>query len=216
MIGYYQDKYPRGYVAMRGWDSQNPTKQTIALPVATETDAVTGNDRPEWIWPGHVMFATVDGTWTKVVPDDVNERLCVAVAQDASTDWNVLSAHSLVGLACSDGFKIATPFFKRSGDANYKIGTPLTYCTAADTAVADTDPAKTGDPLYGWIKPAATGDVVIGYVAAVGSMDNGSLNLQPNFVDAQNSMSPAETAFFVIWNTHYSPAAPAATENPGT
>lgn len=214
MIGYYQDKYPRGYVAMRGWDPQNPTKQTIALPVETETDEVTGNKRPEWIWPGHVMFATVDGTWTKVVPDDVTERLCVAVAQDASTDWNVLSANSLVGLACSDGFKVATPFFKRSGDANYKIGTPLTFCVSTDVATA-TDPAKLGDPLYGWIKPAATGDTVIGYVAAVGSMDNGSLNLQPNFVDAQNSMSPAETAFFVIWNTHYSPAAPAASEGPG-
>jgi hypothetical protein len=199
MIGYYQDKYPRGYVAMRGWDPQNPTKQTIALPVALETDEVTDAQRPEWIWPGHVMFATTDGHWTKTVPADASSRLCVAVAQDASTDWNVLSANSLVGLACSDGFKIATPFFKRDADENYLVGTPLTYCTSAD-----------GAEYAGWIKPAATGDTVIGYVAATGGETNGSVNLQPNFVDAQNSMSPASTAFFVIWNTHYSPAAPKA------
>lgn len=195
MIGYYQDKYPRGYVAMRGWDPQNPTKQTIALPVALEKDTVTNADRPEWIWPGHVMFATVDGHWTKTAPTDVKTRLCIAVAQDASTDWNVLSANSLVGLACSDGFKIATPFFKRG--EQYDVGTPLTYCTTA----AD------GEDYEGWIKPAkATTDVVIGYVAATGSEADGSINLQPNFVDAQNSMSPAETAFFVVWNTHFSPA----------
>jgi len=205
MIGYYQDKYPRGYVAMRGWDPQNPTKQTIALPVALETDEVTEAKRPEWIWPGHVMFATVDGTWTKTAPTDTKTRLCIAVAQDASTDWNVLSANSLVGLACSDGFKIATPFFKRG--EQYDVGTPLTYCTADDVAVEGQDPAKAGKPLHGWIKPAkAATDIVIGYVAAVGSADDGSVNLQPNFVDAQNSMSPKETAFFVIWNTHFSPA----------
>lgn len=194
MIGYYQDKYPRGYVAMRGWDPQNPTKQTIALPVALEKDDVTDADRPEWIWPGHVMFATEDGTWSKTAPTNKN-RLCIAVAQDASTDWNVLSANSLVGLACSDGFKIATPFFKRG--VQYDVGTPLTYCTT------DAD----GEDYEGWIKPAtAATDVVIGYVAATGNADDGSVNLQPNFVDAQNSMSPASTAFFVIWNTHFSPA----------
>ena len=199
MIGYYQDKYPRGYVAMRGWDPQNPTKQTIALPVALEEDSVTGENHPEWIWPGHVMFATADGHWTKTVPADATSRLCVAVAQDASTDWNVLSANSLVGLACSDGFKIATPFFKKGGSISYKVGTPITYCDSAD-----------GADLAGWIKPAEAGDVVIGYVAATGNADDGSVNLQPNFVDAQNSMSPKSTAFFVIWNTHYSPAAPKA------
>lgn len=208
MIGYYQDKFPRGYVAMRGWEPQNPTKQTIALPVNTTVDVTTQKETPEWIWPGHVMFLDSTGTkWTKTAPTAA--ATVVAVAQDASIDWNVLSANSLVGLACSDGFKIATPFFKRSGNATYKVGTPLTYCKASDVA-ATGDPVPAGEALHGWIKPAATGDTVIGYVAAVGSEANGSLNLQKNFVEAENSMSPANTAYFVIWNTSFHPAAPTA------
>jgi hypothetical protein len=206
MIGYYQDKYPRGYVAMRGWDPQNPTKQTIALPVAPKTGDAGA---PEWIWPGHVMFPTADGKWTKEVPSKVS---IIAVAQDASVDTHVLAARSLVGLACSDSFKLATPFFRQK-PANstpadsYTLGTALTYCASNENVDGITASSGLGRAA-GYIKPAGASDTIIGYVceAPVDPMligKNGSLNLQPDFVNATDSMSKKENAYFVIWNTCY-------------
>lgn len=206
MIGIYQDEFPRGRVAMRGWDPQNPTKQTIALPVAPKTGDAGS---PEWIWPGHVMFPTTDGKWTKEVPSKVS---IIAVAQDASVDTHVLAARSLVGLACSDSFKLATPFFRQKPAGStpadsYTLGTALTYCASNENVDGTT--AATGlGTAAGYIKPAGANDTIIGYVceAPVDPMligKNGSLNLQPDFVNATDSMSKKENAYFVIWNTCY-------------
>lgn len=201
MVGYYQDKFPRGRVAMRGWDPQNPTKQTIALPV---TPSAEDNKKPEFIWPGHVVFAKKNDTtsryeWTKTP----QENAVICVAQDASVDTHVMAAHSLVGLACSDAYKLATPFFRKNTADTYEFGTPLTWCTAEDKV---TDAGTAGDAI-GYIKPAAAGDTIIGYVAEdvdpLYKATNGSMNLQPNFVDAIDSMSEKANAFFVIWNTCY-------------
>lgn len=206
MIGIYQDEFPRGRVAMRGWDPQNPTKQTIALPVAPKTGDA---GKPEWIWPGHVMFPTADGKWTKAAPA---KPAIIAVAQDASVDTHVLAARSLVGLACSDSFKLATPFFRQKpGDAgvadNYALGTALTFCASNENVDGTTVSTGVGTAA-GYIKPAGVNDTIIGYVceapvdpALIGK--HGALNLQPDFVNATDSMSKKENAFFVIWNTCY-------------
>lgn len=199
-IGYYQDPFPRGRVAMRGWDPQNPTKQTIALPVNTTTDE-GGRIVPEWIWPGHLMFPTADGTaWTK----NPTNPTVIAVAQDASTDPDVVAANSLVGLACSDAFKLATPFFRRGADDNYAFGTPLTYCTTDD----EDENTNGGKSLEGWIKPAGETDPVIGYVCGtVHDGVNGSENLQSSFVTATDSMAAKSNSYLVVWNTSWKPAA---------
>ena len=201
MIGIYQDEFPRGRVAMRGWDPQNPTKQTIALPVAPKTGDAGA---PEWIWPGHVMFPTTDGKWTKVAPA---KAAIIAVAQDASVDTHVLAARSLVGLACSDSFKLATPFFRQKSGDSYTLGTALTYCASNENVDGTTVSTGVGSAA-GYIKPAGSSDTIIGYVceapvdpALIGK--NGSLNLQPDFVNATDSMSKKENAYFVIWNTCY-------------
>lgn len=207
MIGIYQDEFPRGRVAMRGWDPQNPTKQTIALPVAPKTGDAGA---PEWIWPGHVMFPTTDGKWTKTAPAKV---AIIAVAQDASVDTHVMAARSLVGLACSDSFKLATPFFRQKTGDSYTLGTALTYC-ASNENVDGTTATGVGSAA-GYIKPAEANDTVIGYVceapvdpALIGK--NNSLNLQPDFVNATDSMSKKENAYFVIWNTCYQVQGPTA------
>jgi hypothetical protein len=205
MIGIYQDEFPRGRVAMRGWDPQNPTKQTIALPVVDKTNP----EKPEWIWPGHVLFPTADGKmWTKT---PTGTPTVIAVAQDASVDTHVLAANSLVGLACSDSFKLATPFFRKNTGDNYTIGTALTYCKATDTV--ESSGGKAGDAV-GYIKPAAKGDVVIGYVcetpAVADTQNHNAWNLQPDFVNAVDSMSKKKNAFFVIWNTCYQVQGPTA------
>lgn len=212
MIGIYQDKFPRGRVAMRGWDPQNPTKQTIALPVAKVAE---GSTEREWIWPGHVMFPTSDGkSWTKVAPT-TGKPVVITVAQDASVDPDVMAANSLVGLACSDSFKLATPFFRRGEDDNYIMGTPLTYCASTENVDgSDAGSGKVGSAA-GYIRPAKTGDLVIGYVCEAPATEavkgiHGSINLQPDFVNATDSMSQKENAFFVIWNTCYQVAAPTA------
>lgn len=201
MIGIYQDEFPRGRVAMRGWDPQNPTKQTIALPVAPKTGDAGA---PEWIWPGHVMFPTADGKWTKVAPA---KAAIIAVAQDASVDTHVMAARSLVGLACSDSFKLATPFFRQKTEDSYTLGTALTYCASNENVDGTTVSTGVGSAA-GYIKPAGVNDTIIGYVceapvepALVGK--NNSLNLQPDFVNATDSMSKKENAYFVIWNTCY-------------
>jgi len=193
---------------MRGWDPQNPTKQTIALPVAPKTGDAGA---PEWIWPGHVMFPTTDGKWTKTAPAKV---AIIAVAQDASVDTHVMAARSLVGLACSDSFKLATPFFRQKTGDSYTLGTALTYCDSNENVDGTTVATGVGSAA-GYIKPAEASDTVIGYVceapvdpALIGK--NNSLNLQPDFVNATDSMSKKENAYFVIWNTCYQVQGPTA------
>lgn len=205
MIGIYQDKFPRGRVAMRGWDPQNPTKQTIALPVAE-----TAGEK-EWIWPGHIMFPTTgaDGVvaWTKKAPASGAALNVIAVAQDASVDPDVLAAYSLVGLACSDSYKLATPFFRKATADNYTIGTALTYCASNENVDGTTATAGAVGTAAGYIKPAGADDTIIGYVCQVPDgifkADHNAMNLQPNFVDAIDSMSVRENAQFIVWNTCY-------------
>ena len=102
-FGTYKAPFPRGRV-LRGWDPQNPTKQTKALPVKEETKE-NGVKDLEWIYPGHLIAGVNDGTktvWTKAMPASGDFILAVAAAAlcssppplSASLTPHFISAHS--------------------------------------------------------------------------------------------------------------------------
>lgn len=179
--GTYLEPFPRGW-ASQGWDPQNPTKQTLALPVEKHVD-VYGRQEPDFIWAGMIISPTADGThWHAGVSKDAEKDLSIiaVTVQDCSTDKNIMAADSLVGLLCTDKFTIASPFFARNpgtkegdsftaaGDAPmYTTGTKLTYCKE-DEVDERTNPVtgeKTYVSLRGWFRPAKAGETVIGVVA---------------------------------------------------
>lgn len=202
-FGTYKAPFPRGRV-LRGWDPQNPTKQTKGLPVNKEEKY--GVKVSEWIYPGHIITAKPDGTdvaWTKGIPytggdnSKANYEGClVAVASAASTDLDVVNAKSLVGLEMTDSFRIATPFFKKGEP--YNVGTKLTACAADEK-----DANKRS--LAGYVRPANAGEVVVGIV-----VEAGPVNLQESFTTALDSSSFRENAYYVIYDTAYQPANPTA------
>lgn len=227
MIGHYQDTYPRGYV-LDGWDPQNPTKMTKSLPVAVEATP-SGRVAPQFIWPGMVITPSKDGThWVRGVEKETTPTV-VAIAQDASTDFDVLSADSLVGLLCSDSFKIASPFFARGeGNKNlYKTGTTITFCTNDEKENRTVNGSEVELSLSGFFKPAAKDSVVIGTVIAQFTGKNGAQAvsteseptttnslcaaqpLQETFGTAVNSHALKDNAYLVHFVTTFQPAAPA-------
>jgi hypothetical protein len=193
-FGYYQAPFPKGQV-LRGWDPQNPTKQTTALPVKKV------GSKPELIYSGQIISSGNDGKWTKGVPADAT-KFILAFAQDSSHDFNVVNAGTLVGLSLTDSYTFATPFFRKNNDDVYSVGTRLTWCTASDTV--NSTGGTAGDAV-GYIKPAGANDVVIGVVKESGKERNGSINLQESFVGAIDSSSEKETAYYVIWDSAYQP-----------
>lgn len=224
ILGTYKREYPRGYV-MRGWDPQNPTTLTSALPV---NKSETG--KPDEIQPGMIISTDATGTkWTLGVAADATaaQKNRVAFAQDGIERWDVMAADSLVGLLCSGKFRFATPFFARKAQdgsaAVYTAGTPLTYCLATETEAADTGVnPETGElveetrSLAGFIRPAAEGEQVIGHVAETHS----GLNRAASYPDvaeiparadqisigkAVDSTSKFTNAYMVIWDTDLTP-----------
>lgn len=227
ILGTYKREYPRGYV-MRGWDPQNPTTLSSALPVNKD---VTGT--PDDIQPGMIISTDNTGTkWVLGVATDATaaSKNRVAFAQDGVERWDVMAADSLVGLLCSGKFRFATPFFARfkkdgSTAAVYTAGTPLTYCLNNETETASTDVnVETGElvgverSLAGFIRPAESGETVIGYVAethnglnraaAYGTYEDGELTNgisaradQISIGKAVDSTSKFTNAYMVIWDS---------------
>lgn len=193
-FGYYQALYPKGQV-LRGWDPQNPTKQTTALPVTKV------GSKPELIYSGQIISSTADGKWTKGVPTSAT-KFALAFAQDSSHDFNVINAGTLVGLSLTDSYTFATPFFRQNTTDAYTVGTRLTWC--ADTDTIKSTGGTAGD-AKGYIKPAGETDVVIGVVKESGNGKNNSINLQESFVSALDSSSEKENAYYVIWDSAYQP-----------
>ena len=228
ILGTYKREYPRGYV-MRGWDPQNPSTLTSALPVAV--DPATA--KPYDVQPGMIVSTTSDGkSWQLGGTGSL-----IAVAQDGVERWDVMAADSLVGLLCSGKFRFATPFFARyakgtsttSGTgtaAVYTAGTPLTFCADAEKEWAPTG-VNTADgslvpverSLKGFIRPAAEGETVIGYVAETHSGINRAASYndsvparadQVSIGKAVDSTSKFTNAYMVIWDSSLTPAAPTA------
>lgn len=196
-FGYYQAPYPKGQV-LRGWDPQNPTKQTTALPVKKD------GSKPELIYSGQIISSGNDGKWTKGVPSTAT-KFTLAFAQDSSHDFNVINAGTLVGLSLTDSYTFATPFFRRNDNDAYTVGTRLTWCTATDTITGDGTGNGNGEAA-GYIKPVTSAnEVVIGVVKQSGNEINGSINLQESFVGALDSSSEKENAYYVIWDSAYQP-----------
>lgn len=207
-IGTYKTTFPRGRFP-RGWNPQNPVKQTLALPVQKEPNT-DGREITQFIWPGHVITPTADGTkWQRGVPAGSTPGY-VAIAQDSSwKDYDAIEVNKLVGLSCSDSFRFATPFFARMSGANtgnqipaYTVGTRVTYCTNDET---ETRADGTVINLSGYIRPAKAGEPVIGVVAEQGSGINSSIALQPNWETAIDSESIPENAYFVVFDTSFAP-----------
>lgn len=223
ILGTYKREYPRGYV-MRGWDPQNPTTLSSALPV---NKSITG--KPDEIQPGMIISTDATGTkWTLGVAVDATaaQKNRVAFAQDGIERWDVMAADSLVGLLCSGKFRFATPFFARKdGDAAavYVAGTPLTYCLADETESAATGVnSETGAlveetrSLAGFIRPAKDGDQIIGHVAEThsglnraaaytGTDDVPARADQISIGQAVDSTSKFTNAYMVIWDTDLIP-----------
>lgn len=195
-FGYYQAPFPKGQV-LRGWDPQNPTKQTTALPVEKV------GSKPELIYSGQIISSTAAGKWTKGVPAGAT-KFALAFAQDSSHDFNVINAGTLVGLSLTDSYTFATPFFRQNTGDTYTVGTRLTWCAATDKV--KTDSGVAGDAI-GYIKPAGADDVVIGVVKESGNGKHNSINLQESFVGAIDSSSEKENAYYVIWDSAYQPKA---------
>lgn len=231
-IGTYQREYPRG-VIMRGWDPQNPTTFSISLPVARNPITM----RPQLIWQGQIMTPNDAGTqWELGVSPTkaAAHPAVIAFAQNDSIDFDVVAADKLVGLSCSGKFRFGTPFFMRqkatgtidapvaSGDPYmYKLGTRLTYATNDEiditTTVVGGSTVQVGRSAAGFIRPAVQGEVVIGVVAEShsgvnGSADmnqtqNGAWALQTTIGAAVDSSSMVDNAYFVVWDTTFSPDA---------
>ena len=220
ILGTYKREYPRGYV-MRGWDPQNPTTLSSALPVNKDA---TGT--PEDIQAGMIISTDSTGTkWVLGVPAGASDasKNRVAFAQDGIERWDVMASDSLVGLLCSGKFRFATPFFARvkksGGAAVYTAGTPLTYCvnTESETAKTGVDPttgALVGEvrSLAGFIRPAEDGEPVIGYVAETHSGLNRAAAYpsetavsaradQESIGKAVDSTSKFTNAYMVIWDS---------------
>lgn len=224
-IGTFQREYPRGLV-LRGWDPQNPTTFSIALPVQRKAG------RPEVILQGQIMSPNAAGTqWTLGVAAGETPSV-VAVAQNDSTDFDVVAADNLVGLSCSGKFRFGTPFFCRQkatgtidsptvdGSAySYKLGTRLTYAKNDEidifTSVVGGKVENFGRSAAGFIRPAAQGEPVIGVVAEThtgvnGSADlsktqNGAWALQTTIGDAVDSSSNIDHAYLVVWDSTFAP-----------
>jgi hypothetical protein len=222
ILGTYKREYPRGYV-MRGWDPQNPTTLSSALPVVKDTEGM-----PDEIQPGMIISTNAEGNaWKLGAPADAANAL-IAFAQDGVERWDVMAADSLVGLLCSDKFRFATPFFARytkgtstsatTGTAAvYKAGTPLTYCADTEKEWAETGVnAETGAlvrverSLKGFIRPAVGDEKVIGYVAETHSGRNraaaytGEVAARADQISigkAVDSTSKFTNAYMVIWDS---------------
>ena len=193
-FGYYQAPYPKGQV-LRGWDPQNPTKQTTALPVNKD------GSKPERIYSGQIISSGNDGKWTKGVPSTAT-KFTLAFAQDSSHDFNVINAGTLVGLSLTDSYTFATPFFRQNTSDAYTVGTRLTWCTSTDTITGN----GTAGEAVGYIKPVTSAtEVVIGVVKESGNGKNNSINLQESFVGAVDSSSEKDNAYYVIWDSAYQP-----------
>ena len=228
ILGTYKREYPRGYV-MRGWDPQNPSTLTSALPVAVDPDTAQLYD----IQPGMVISTNSTGdAWQLGGTGSL-----IAVAQDGVERWDVMAADSLVGLLCSGKFRFATPFFARyaknssatSGAgtaAVYTAGTPLTFCadtefeyarTGVDATDGSLTPVKRS--LKGFIRPAVSGETVIGYVAETHSGLNRAAAYstetavparadQESIGKAVDSTAKFTNAYMVIWDSSLAPSAP--------
>ena len=224
ILGTYKREYPRGYV-MRGWDPQNPTTLSSALPVVKDATGM-----PDEIQPGMIISTNSDGNaWKLGAPADADNAL-IAFAQDGVERWDVMAADSLVGLLCSGKFRFATPFFARytknsSSSAStgtaavYKAGTPLTYCADGEEEWAETGVAVANGALIrerrslkGFIRPAdiSAGETVIGYVAETHSGRNRAAAYtgevaaradQESIGKAVDSTSKFTNAYMVIWDS---------------
>lgn len=225
ILGTYKREYPRGYV-MRGWDPQNPTTLSSALPV---NKSVTG--KPDEIQPGMIITPDATGTkWTLGVASNASDasKNRVAFAQDGVERWDVMASDSLVGLLCSGKFRFATPFFARkkkdgSTPATYVAGTPLTYCLNTETESANTGVnvgtgalvAETRS-LAGFIRPAEDGEQVIGYVAETHSGTNRAAMYPSEVVPARadqisigqatDSTAKFTNSYMVIWDSAMQPS----------
>lgn len=216
ILGTYKREYPRGYV-MRGWDPQNPTTLSSALPVVKDAQGM-----PDEIQPGMIISTNAEGNaWKLGAP--ATDNALIAFAQDGVERWDVMAADSLVGLLCSGKFRFATPFFARlkksGGAAVYTAGTPLTYCADGEketvkTGVSATTGALVGveRSLAGFIRPAESGDKVIGYVAethnglnrAAAYPDETAVSAradQESIGKAVDSTSKFTNAYMVIWDS---------------
>ena len=207
MYGYYKDTFPRGG-AKHGWDPQNPTYQTMSLPVSSEI--VAGRPEPAFIWPGMVITPSKDGSqWVRGVEEGVTPTV-VAIAQNASEDYDVLAASSLVGLLCSDRIEIATPFFARKGDGAdpmYTQGLPVTYCKADETEERVIDNETVTISLAGYIRPAKAGEPVIGTVKVapgtiIGINGSGAVTTAPDAANSVNGSEALQIDFERTTNSH--------------
>jgi hypothetical protein len=242
ILGTYKREYPRGYV-MRGWDPQNPTTLSSALPVVKDTEGM-----PDEIQPGMIISTNAEGNaWKLGAPE--SDNALIAFAQDGVERWDVMASGSLVGLLCSGKFRFATPFFARykkatstvvldtdgktiksynpsAVAAEYKAGTPLTYCGDTEveyplTAVNVNNGNLVNEKreLKGFIRPAEAGETVIGYVAETHSGTNRAASYtdvvparadQISIGKAVDSTSKFTNAYMVIWDSSLAPSAPTA------
>ena len=208
MYGYYQDAFPRGG-ARHGWDPQNPTYQTMSLPVSSEI--VAGHVEPTFIWPGMVITPNKAGSqWVRGVEEGVTPTV-VAIAQNASEDYDVLAASSLVGLLCSDRIEIATPFFARKSadgpDPMYTQGLPVTYCKADETEERTVGDETITISLAGYIRPAKAGEPVIGTVKVapgtiIGINGSGAVTTAPDTANSVNGSEALQIDFERTTNSH--------------
>lgn len=234
--GTYKRLFPRGW-ALRGWDPQNPTGLTTALPVSK--DPVTG--APEPVLQGMVVSISEDGTtWDLGVKDDAHGNT-VAFANRDATDLDVIDADKLTGLQFAGQYRFATPFFARhlvdsataqptGNPIDYKPGTPITFCKADEFVskwvrdlegnwVAVTTSAK------GYVRPAQAGEQIIAiaqqhptlapYAVTAADQINdkspvglGIYDGQQSITTAVDSTSERVNSYFLVIDTRLTPVIP--------
>lgn len=151
---------------------------------------------PNSMWSGQaISFETDDPTTLRLGVDPANPNPVIGFLWHNLETDNLANGTAVMGLPGGD-FRIRTPFFLKGDGLNYRLGTPITYCVAADV-LADGDVNAVGAPYAaaGWWKAAAVGDKVVGHIIQDGIMD---LMAGPGRTIQSDSIDPARCKAIVF------------------
>lgn len=199
-FGHLKRNFPR-FEPLRGWDPNEPFTQTAAYRVKDGETILSGMIiSPVWN-ADDALYEWAVGIGA------VADRRPIYIAQNDSTDEDVIEAGTLNAFSCAGQFELQIAFY--DPEDTYNEGTALTACLdatdegiAADVLAALGRTSGAGDGK-GFVKAAATDGTVpiIGYVTrAAGSAVAGSVNS----VDGINSNVVFKDV--ISFRTSYSPA----------
>jgi hypothetical protein len=164
---------------LKGWDPNNPTKNTSAYRVKSGVTILSG----EVI---SAVWNAVDSVneWVKGL-DSGNDALIPYFAHQDSTQSDVVSANSLVGLSCLSELQLRTGYYK-TGET-YVKDTPLTVglTGTADAGLILPTTMGSGAPIVGFVTEGIVNLLdggKTGYPSVAGVVSGNVVSLQTAFL----------------------------------